>query len=118
MSRRITGSLRRRFIPQQRTGRQLAAISLFGALGSGMYYTCATFYFTTVAGLTVGQVGAGLSIAALAGLAGGLPIGMLADRLRVGHVYIWLQIVRGLVFTGFCLVRSFPSSRGRARPRD
>lgn len=108
MQERISGSLRERFVAHQRIGRQFAAISLFGALGSGLYYTCSTFYFTTVAGLTVGQVGAGLSIAAVAGLAAGLPIGMLADRLQAGHVYIWMQMLRGFVFIGFCLVRSFP----------
>jgi hypothetical protein len=105
---RIARSLRRRFVPHQRIGRQLVLISLFGALGSGMYYTCSTFYFTTVADLTVSQVGAGLSIAAAVGLAAVLPIGMLADRLPTGHVYIGLQVIRGLVFTGFCLVRGFP----------
>ncbi len=104
----IAGSLRERFIPRQRVGRQLVAISLFGALGSGMYYTCSALYFTAKVGLTVGQVGAGLSIAALAGLLGALPIGMLADRLRAGHVYIWMQILRGLVFAAFCLISTFP----------
>jgi hypothetical protein len=105
---RIAGSLRERFIPAQRIGRQLVVISLFGAFGSGMYYTCSALYFTTKVGLTVGQVGAGLSIAAVAGLAGALPIGMLADRLRAGHIYIWLQVLRGLVFTAFCVIHSFP----------
>ena len=83
-------------------------ISLFGSFGSGMYYTCSALYFTTMVGLTAGQVGAGLSIAALAGLLGALPAGMLADRWRAGPVYIGLQLLRGLVFTAFCLVSSFP----------
>jgi Major Facilitator Superfamily len=72
-----------------------------------MYYASSALYFTTIVGLTVGQVGIGLSIAAVAGLIGQLPVGMLADRLRVGHVYIGTQVLRGLVFTGFCLVGSF-----------
>lgn len=103
----ISEGLRERLIPRQRIGRQLVTISLFGAFGSGMYYTCSALYFTTIVGLTVGQVGAGLSIAAAAGLLGALPIGMLADRLRAGHIYIWLQIIRGLVFAMFCLISSF-----------
>jgi MFS family permease len=104
----IARSLHEHFLPRQRIGRQLAGISMFGAFGSGMYYACSALYFTTVVGLTVSQVGAGLSIAAVAGLLGGVPIGMLADRLRAGHVYIWLQVLRGLVFTGFCLTGTFP----------
>jgi len=107
--------LRQCFIPRQRIGRQLVAISLFGAFGSDMYYTCSALYFTTVVGLTVGQVGAGLSVAAVAGLAGALPVGMLADRLRAGHIYIRLQVLRGLAFTAFCLISSFPSMRSCAR---
>jgi MFS family permease len=95
-------------VPRQRIGRQLVVISLFGAFGSGLYYTCSALYFTTMVGLTAGQVGAGLSIAALAGLLGALPAGMLADRWRAGPVYIGLQLLRGLVFTAFCLVSSFP----------
>jgi hypothetical protein len=105
---RIAGWLRERFIPGQRIGRQFVAISLFGAFGSGMYYTCSALYFTTKVGLTASQVGAGLSIAAAAGLLGTLPVGALAGRLRAGRAYIWLQILRGLVFTGFCLITSFP----------
>lgn len=106
-SSRITASLRVRLVPRQRIGRTLAGVSLFGAVGSGMYYASSALYFTTVVGLTAGQVGTGLSIAAVAGLLGQLPIGMLADRMRVGHLYIGTQIVRGLVFTGFCLVGTF-----------
>jgi MFS family permease len=100
-------SLREHFVPRQRIGRQLAWIAMFGAFGSGMYYACSALYFTTVVGLSVGQVGAGLSVAAVAGLVGGVPVGMVADRLRAGHVYIWLQVLRGLVFTAFCLVGTF-----------
>jgi MFS family permease len=105
---RAAEALHERFIPRPRIGRQLVLISLFGAFGSGLYYTCSALYFTTMVGLNVSQVGAGLSIAAAAGLLGTLPIGMLADRLRTGQVYIWLQIIRGLVFTAFCLVGNFP----------
>jgi MFS family permease len=104
---RIVASMRDRLVPHQRIGRQLAGISLFGALGSGMYYASSALYFTTVVGLSAGQVGTGLSIGAAAGLIGQVPVGMLADRLRVGHLYIGTQVLRGLVFTGFCLVGSF-----------
>ena len=108
----IVRTLGEHFVPRQRIGRQFAGISLFGAFGSGMYYSCSALYFTTVVGLSVGQVGAGLSIGAIAGLVGGVPVGMLADRLRVGHVYIWLQVLRGFVFTAFCLVDTFPGFAG------
>lgn len=105
---RIAGFLGGCFVPGRRIGRQLVVISLFGAFGSGMYYTCSALYLTTMVGLTAGQVGAGLSIAAMAGLLGALPAGMLADRWRAGPVYIGLQLMRGLVFAAFCLVSTYP----------
>ena len=105
---RVGRALRQSVIPRQRIGRQLAAISMFDAVGSGMYYTGSALYFTTIVGLSPGQVGAGLSAGAAAGLLGAVPIGMLADRIRTGHVYIWLQLLRGLAFAGFCLISSFP----------
>lgn len=103
----VVRSFRERFVPAERIGRQLAGISLFGAFGSGMYYASSALYFTTVVGLRAGQVGTGLSAGAAVGLLGAVPIGMLADRLRTGHVYIGLQLVRGVVFTALCLVDSF-----------
>ncbi len=109
---RATGWLTRqvhdRLVPAQPIGRRLAAISLLDAIGSGMYYTGAALYFTLVVRLTPGQVGAGLSLGALAGLLGSVPVGLLADRARAGHVYIGLQVLRGLAFTGYCVVKTFP----------
>lgn len=104
----ISRELRARFIPGRRVGRQLAGIAFLDSIGTGMYYTGSALYFTSVVGLTPSQVGAGLSIGAVAGLLGAVPIGMIADRFRVGQVYIWLLVLRGLSFTGYCLVRSFP----------
>ncbi|HEY1618834.1 MAG TPA: MFS transporter [Streptosporangiaceae bacterium] len=100
--------LHEHLIPRQRIGRRLAAISLVDAIGSGMYYTGSALYFTLVVGLSAGQVGLGLSIGGAVGLLGSVPIGLLADRHRVGRVYIWLQVLRGLAFAGYCLVRTFP----------
>lgn len=104
----ISRELRARFIPRQRVGKQLAGIAFIDAIGTGMYYTGSALYFTSVVGLTPSQVGAGLSIGAIAGLLGAVPIGMIADRFRVGQVYIWLLVLRGLSFAAYCLVGSFP----------
>jgi MFS family permease len=104
----IARELHDRVIPQQRIGKQLAGISLFDAIGSGMYYTGSALYFTTVVGLSASRVGLGLSLGAAAGLVCGVPIGLLADRIPAGRVYIALQVLRGVAFTAFCLVGSFP----------
>jgi MFS family permease len=98
---------RHALVPRPRIGRQLAAVSLVDAIGSGMYYTGSALYFTGVVGLSAGQVGAGLSIGGLVGLVGSVPVGILADRFRTGHVYIGLQVLRGVCFTAYCLIGSF-----------
>jgi MFS family permease len=105
---RISRALHTYLIPRQRIGRRLAAISFVDAIGSGMYYTSSALYFTLVVGLSPAQVGAGLSIGGLVGLIGSVPVGILADRVRAGQVYIWLQVIRGIAFTAYCFVGSFP----------
>jgi MFS family permease len=94
-------------VPRPRTGRQLAGIALLDATGSGMYFTGSALYFTQVVGLTAGQVGVGWSVGGLVGLLGSVPVGILADRVRAGRVYVGLQVLRGACFTAYCLVSSF-----------
>lgn len=94
-------------IPESRAGRQLAAVALVDSLGSGMYYTGAAVYFVKIVGLSTTQIGLGLSIGGLVGMVGGVPIGMLADRVRAGRVFIALQILRGLCYAALCAVSGF-----------
>lgn len=101
-------TLRARLIPDPRVGRQLAAVSLLDAIGTGMYYTGSALYFVRVVGLSPGEVGAGLSIGGVVGFLGAVPVGVLADRVRAGQVYIALQLMRGLCYTALCFVTSFP----------
>lgn len=105
---RLAREARARLVPAPAVGRRLALISLVDALGSGMYYTGAVLYFTLVVGLSPREVGAGLSLGGLSGLLGAVPVGIVADRLRAGQVYIGLQLLRGAAFAAYCLIHSFP----------
>jgi MFS family permease len=107
VSAALAREARARLVPAPAVGRRLALISLVDALGSGMYYTGAALYFTLVVGLSPGQVGAGLSLGGAAGLLGAVPVGIVADRLRAGQVYIGLQLLRGAAFGAYCLIHSF-----------
>lgn len=98
---------RAHLLPPTRIGRQLAAVSLLDSFGTGMYYTGSALYFTLVVGLSAGQVGLGLSLGGLIGLAGSVPVGMLADRIRAGKVYIGLQVIRAACYAAYCLVDDF-----------
>jgi MFS family permease len=94
-------------VPDSRIGRWLAFIALVDAIGSGLYYTGAALFFTRFVGLSVGQVGTGLTVAGLAGLLCALPAGMLADRVGCGRVLIGLQLSRAVCYLAYCSVTSF-----------
>ncbi|MBM9504120.1 MFS transporter [Actinacidiphila acididurans] len=94
-------------VPASGIGRRLAGIAVIDSLGSGMFYAGSALYFTNVVGLSAGQVGLGLSLAGLAGLLGAVPLGILADKVRAGRVYVGLQLWRGLGYAAYCVTNSF-----------
>ncbi|MFD5713560.1 MFS transporter [Streptomyces pharetrae] len=96
-------------VPRSAIGRKLALTALVNALGTGMFYAGSALYFTQVAGLSNSQVGLGLSLAGLIGFLGTVPVGMLADRIRAGRVYIAIQVWRGLGNVAYCFVGDFTS---------
>jgi hypothetical protein len=101
-------ALHGQLIPGSKAGRQLSVVALVDAIGSGMYLTGSALYFVTVVGLSPAQVGAGLSIGGVVGLLGGVPVGILADRIPAGRVLIGMQVLRGICYTVFCFVTNFP----------
>ncbi|MGA4837779.1 MFS transporter [Streptomyces sp. G45] len=68
--------------------RALIAASFVNRVGNGLFNTAAVLYFTLVVHLPATQVGVGLTVAGLCGLASGIPAGNLADRC--GPRVIWL----------------------------
>lgn len=96
-------------VPHSRLGRWLAGAGAVDAFGTGLFVTGSALYFTRVVGLTPGQVGLGLTLAALAGFLAAVPIGMVADRLRAGRVYLLLQVWRAAGYVAYGLVGDFPA---------
>ncbi|MFG2263778.1 MFS transporter [Streptomyces sp. NPDC048720] len=70
----------RRRLPQGTVGRRLAVMALLDAAGTGLFLSVSTLFLTGSVGLSVGQVGVGLSAAAGAGLVATMPVAILADR--------------------------------------
>jgi MFS family permease len=99
----------RALIPPTTAGRWLALIALIDSLGTGLFLTDASLYFTRFLGLQPEHVGVGLSLAGIFGLLGTLPIGMLADRFGAVRVCVVLQTWRGLGYLAYSLVSSFPA---------
>ncbi|MFD7097401.1 MFS transporter [Streptomyces xanthophaeus] len=85
------------------------AIGLIDAIGTGMYLAGSALFFTTVVGLTAAQVGIGLSIAGVLGLAAQPVIGWLADRWTPRRLLAFLNIYRAVGFTAYVFADDFLS---------
>lgn len=77
-----------RVLPEPGPVSRLALVTLVNTVGNGIFYTLSALYFTRILGFSVVSVGAGLSIAAFAGLLAGVPIGHLADRRGAREVLV------------------------------
>ncbi len=82
-------------------------MSVIDGVGTGVFATGSAVFFTAYAGLSPAQVGAGLTLAGLLGLAASTPAGMLGDRVGYRRVLLWLNVVRALGFAAFIAVDSF-----------
>jgi MFS family permease len=87
--------------------RTLALAQLTNSLGDGAYYACSALYFTRVVGLSVTQVGLGLTVAWAAGMLAGVPAGCLADRWGPRRTTILLAVTTAATLCAFLAVRSF-----------
>ncbi|MFD4656975.1 MFS transporter [Kitasatospora sp. NPDC058444] len=87
--------------------RALIAASFVNRVGNGLFNTAAILYFTLVVHLPATQVGAGLTIAGLVGLAAGVPAGNLADRYGPRTVWLTSFALQAVTMAGFVLVDSW-----------
>ena len=101
--RRLTGLL-----PTAGPLRRYAFVTLVDSVGTGLFLTGSTLFFTRVVGLSVAQVGFGLSIAGLAALLAAVPLGTLGDRFGHRRVWVALTITEGLLYAVYPLIRSLP----------
>ena len=87
--------------------RILSLATLVNTVGNGLLGTSVVLYFTHFVGLSAAQVGLGLTIAGVVGLAIGVPAGHLADRLGPREVTIAAILVQGATMAGYLVARSF-----------
>ncbi|AUG76403.1 MFS transporter [Kitasatospora sp. MMS16-BH015] len=84
--------------------RALITAHFISRVGNGLFNTAAILYFTFVVGLHPAQVGAGLTIAGLAGLAAGLPAGNLADRYGPRTVWLTTLTLQAVTMAAFVFI--------------
>lgn len=77
-------------------------------VGTGLVVTLSAVYFTRVVGLSVTQVGVGLTLAGLVSIAVGVPIGRLSDHVGPRRLLTMLLLTQALAVLLQVWVSSFP----------
>ncbi|MGH3358616.1 MAG: MFS transporter [Nocardioidaceae bacterium] len=82
--------------PRLREARVMAWTTLANTTGHGMFMVAAVLYFTRVQGMEATEVGLGLTLAGLVGLAVGIPLGHLSDRVGARELLMLLLLFGGM----------------------
>ncbi|SED34727.1 MFS transporter [Streptomyces sp. TLI_105] len=90
--------------PDSGPQRALIAASFVSRVGNGLFNAAAVLYFTFVVHLPATQVGLGLTIAGLSGLAAGIPAGNLADRYGPRTVWLTALVLQAVTMAAFVLI--------------
>ncbi|MFH5821039.1 MFS transporter [Georgenia sp. AZ-5] len=87
--------------------RILATATMVSTLGRGVFFTLTVLYFTTVVGLSAGQVAVVLSVASGVGVGTSLLGGQLADRLSARYLLVVLTVAEGVALVAYTAATSF-----------
>lgn len=96
-----------KLLPAHPTARALVFSSLAASTSRGLFITVSVIFFTRSVGLSAGQVGLGLTVAAVVGLIAGVPAGHLADRVGPRRVMVVFGVLRAGLMLGYLAVHGF-----------
>ncbi|PWU43722.1 MFS transporter [Micromonospora globispora] len=96
-------------LPEPGPARTLALSTLVNTVGRGTWLTASALFLTRSVGLSVAQVGLGLTITALVSLVASTPMGYLADRLGPRGIQLTALLASGVLTAALVAVRSFPT---------
>src|SRR5579875_2723495 len=96
-----------RLVPPEPALRRLAPITLVNTLGNGLFMTLSALYFTRIVGLSVTQVGLGLTLAGGCGVVASVPAGQLADRLGARRLLVVLILAEAVGTACYTIATSF-----------
>jgi MFS family permease len=95
------------WVPPGRTSRRLLVLFMIDSVGTGLFLAGSALFFTRVMGLSVGQVGLGLSLSGVTGFVCAVPLGRLADRFGSRRLLVLLYLWRGLGFVAYAFIHDF-----------
>src|SRR4051794_19258316 len=98
--------LTRRGVPLDPNLRVMAVATLVNTAGNGAMMTTFALYFTRVVGISATQVGLALSVGAVAGMLGQVPLGHLADTRGPRQVLCVLTAAAGVVSLGLLVTHN------------
>lgn len=93
-------------VPHDPLIRRLALSALVDRFGNGLFMTTSALFFTRSAGLSVGQVGLGLTIAGGCGVAATIPAGHAADRWDPRRLIVVFALIDALGMMSYAAVHS------------
>jgi MFS family permease len=99
--------LTQHLIPPSGPIRVLAASNLARTTGNGILVSVVVLYFTRSVGLSAGQMGLGLSLAAGLGMLASIPAGHAADVLGARNTAMVFVALQGVMICGYALVGGF-----------
>lgn len=94
-------------LPARGAPRVLAVATLVNTLGNGLFFTASALYLTRIVGLSVRQVGVGLTVAGIVGLFANVPAGRIAEITGPREVLVFTQIAAGGFMAAYAFVHSF-----------
>ena len=98
-----------RLLPEPGPARTLALSTLVNTVGRGTWLTASALFLTRSVGLSVAQVGLGLTVTALVSLVASAPMGYLADRQGPRGIQLTALLASGVLTAALVAVRSFPT---------
>ena len=103
----IVSTLRQQATPPSPLAGRLATQSLLFALGEGTFMAGSAVFFTQVVGLSVVQVGLGLTIAGVASFLAAYPMGRVVDRLGAKRCWAISSAGQGAMFAVWPFIDTF-----------